>query len=1206
METLGHIAKSLTIGALDALQALLSIVKTIRLTGGVSIYTVTHTDLNGLDLRSSNLANNFGNGKVLRVDKSSIRSTNAYAYNEGGVLEFPVIHSDFIGRLYRQDDFIESSSFNFITEEGFLKFEDVLKRRNLNNNNISEYKYLNFQHEDYGVRFLGENLKRVPVPMEISSLYSLPDKNFGIDFHENLSGMGRNFIEVLKGYTKYVDNNINETTEVNKYKKLSPENSISSNGDVNVSLGHIGREYDNERSKDIKKYGRYFFLGNLGSKSGLEKYRLKYNYIDKFPPYDGVKVNGRSYLDYVDIPDYITDLSYLENKPITVISYYGGDRSRVINESLFYKYNSPYAVGNSSDMLSFYSVAKRGLGTYSEIKIESGKGDKGNLVRESTYTELESLNDSTSGKVGKFIGDTGYSRLVHRTNNLFREMKLGTLVNRFHTSSIGLHDYNYDELTTAKSKYGLSRGRNLLSGQENKTNGYSNPYCRVWTAHHQYTKLSRLIRPFSFDGNLMSVADVQSHIESDTELRPNNGGKEHLANNSVLMNNGYIRMSPAHDEDFYDSSMNANIKNFMFSIENLAWRDVNWDSARVSMEQRGPNGGRIMWFPPYNLKFNENVNVEWNSNKFIGRGEQIYTYTNTDRSGTLDFTLLIDHPSIINKWRGTSLTIDDPEERENEILRFFAGCGLLDDTIGPGEGQDDLEGIDTQEIEPKYIGRTRNVALVLFFPNNFSGKDYDGNVTGVIEKLRDYECTSNDQHHWVNEQDEDIMNASLPNDNVDKFSLNKINSTIENDSENVSFVKSMLFGGDDDVEFYGFFDSENGYDNLSSVIKNLNSENGQIFGDIHKNIAIDKIELYGYASSHGITANNNKLNKRRANFLQRALMTACGELTEDMFVESETGIKEVVDVSTDPNDRDINTISAKVARAAYAIFRIKWDEDATTNSSVYESGNTIVQNQNYDNVPDEESLLESIISDNVTLTRTSIVENTYRADNEYLYFANIERDDEVAYKKIVDNIRYFNPAYHSITPEGFNARLTFLHQCTRQGPTVDLSSGRHTANESTNYTKYAGNLSFGRAPYCILRIGDFFNTKICITSLSINYDQGGGIQWDLNPEGIGVQPMFANVSISFNFIGGQDLKGPIERLQNAVTSNYYANASVYDHKADRKGGTPYDVRLNVPDKDTLEGELAPPASSEEFKKTVQNKKEFNIKDLYDNTLSSWL
>jgi hypothetical protein len=140
---------------------------------------------------------------------------------------------------------------------------------------------------------------------------------------------------------------------------------------------------------------------------------------------------------------------------------------------------------------------------------------------------------------------------------------------------------------------------------------------------------------------------------------------------------------------------------------------------------------------------------------------------------------------------------------------------------------------------------------------------------------------------------------------------------------------------------------------------------------------------------------------------------------------------------------------------------------------------------------------------------------------------------------ITDKIKYFDPAYHSISPEGFNARLTFLQQCTRQGPTV----GNSDYNSKTAY-----NLAFGRPPVCVLRLGDFYYTKIIINSINIQYENA---QWDLNPEGIGVMPMFAKVSLSFTFLGGSDLAGPISRLQNAVSFNYYANASVYDNRAER-------------------------------------------------------
>ena len=147
----------------------------------------------------------------------------------------------------------------------------------------------------------------------------------------------------------------------------------------------------------------------------------------------------------------------------------------------------------------------------------------------------------------------------------------------------------------------------------------------------------------------------------------------------------------------------------------------------------------------------------------------------------------------------------------------------------------------------------------------------------------------------------------------------------------------------------------------------------------------------------------------------------------------------------------------------------------------------------------------------------------------------------MVYDSIKQKIKYFNPAFHSTTPEGLNARLTFLNQCMRPGQTIPVigPDGRPKYNDALN-------TSFGAPPILILRMGDFYNSKIVPTSLSIAYDP---ITFDLNPEGIGVQPMIAKVTLSFNFIGGHGLKEPVEELQNALSFNYYANTEIYDERA---------------------------------------------------------
>ena len=152
------------------------------------------------------------------------------------------------------------------------------------------------------------------------------------------------------------------------------------------------------------------------------------------------------------------------------------------------------------------------------------------------------------------------------------------------------------------------------------------------------------------------------------------------------------------------------------------------------------------------------------------------------------------------------------------------------------------------------------------------------------------------------------------------------------------------------------------------------------------------------------------------------------------------------------------------------------------------------------------------------------------------YFERLEEDDKVVYDAISEKIKYFQPAFHSTTPEGFNARLTFLQQCMRQGKTKGVMGNSNPSN-----------LAFGRPPVCILRIGDFYHTKIVIDNISLDYEP---LVWDLNPEGVGVQPMICNVTMSFAFIGGSSLNGPISKLQNAVSFNYYANTEMYDSRSD--------------------------------------------------------
>jgi len=981
-----------------------------------------------------------------------------------------------------------------------------------------------------------------------------------------------------------------------------------------------------------------------------------------------------------------------------------------------------------------------------------------------TTYDIDNANPGINfGAISSFSNVLPTCDMIKKTNDNFNHGKYKTLIARFHTNSIDSKDKDNITQTAISEQYGMSHGRNLLKINKTIENGYDNPYCRVWTYHHQYNQLSRAIRPFA-------EADSEEILESMEQSGDYNtvgfrtvenkdfgfkGGSARLDKYGVLnYKNGLVNIAPtAKIKDYFEHKENdekaISTKKCMFSIENLAWKADNikmdeYDQFGLSPEQKGPLGGRIMWFPPYDLTFSEDVRVNWNSNQFIGRGEKVYTYTDTERTGNLSFTLLIDHPSILDYWtgherngmenQGVKLTpgngggVDNINNQENTLLRFFAGCEILSAkpqefrtrNLKPEVTLDPPVPPIPDPPEPEVHKPPTHKAIhcVLYYPNNYSGVDdaptkksevnaiyylmngigtqkyidldethtstylkavdiptqidsktnnsgyeINGNISIVTNNLNpDYETikktyadpvskqirgqyltdpSGNKQvvdyngtsytlakivgsqamsmkgaatqsnltgashlwyrRRWYYRVDKAYENSRLsrPDSYIDTECFDLNGRGYEKVKQATNIAKAFgLNETDENVTLISFADMfvalegekaeqllsgqtvSGNVETIKALIKKENKEGFRRF-------KITSIEFEGHASYQGHADFNDTLSKNRAltfkKWMQDKGFPNIDIATAYIKTESERS-----NIDTGDN----SDLKVKLWRSASVI--IKYEESEIENAATAEtpkkdaSGNVTTDRVEVDNKTQSKPINNNVASEGNMWTRifqtkemepvikklwqmdgertgknyfdksswdydpayhNSIGEETNvasiskgiveRYDNEGEFFKLLEKNDPFMHHLITDKIKYFDPAYHSISPEGFNARLTFLHQCTRQGSTV---GGADNQLQGSAY-----NLAFGRPPICVLRLGDFYYTKIVINSISIQYETP---QWDLNPEGIGVMPMFAKVTLNFVFLGGSDLAGPISRLQNAVSFNYYANTGVYDNRAE--------------------------------------------------------
>lgn len=688
-------------------------------------------------------------------------------------------------------------------------------------------------------------------------------------------------------------------------------------------------------------------------------------------------------------------------------------------------------------------------------------------------------------------------------------------------------------------------------------------YCRVWTKDVPYYTYDRLVR-----FNMNHRKETYSVLDSPYNLN----------------------IAPHRTDETGKGSSNivdGKVKKYMFSIENLAWRtsgEPGFTYDDLPSCEKGPNGGRIMWFPPYDLSVDESSNATWTDNNFLGRPEPIYTYNNTNRTGSLRFKIVVDHPSILNLLVRKELEKLGPEETDAIVDSFFAGCKKYDifdlarkwQQFSVNELQEMLNtpGLSsdaTREIineaateEPELTNPTPLPTLKpnLYF---YFDNDYPDNNTNSTKSTVSY--------------------VACAEGSMSKFGQYLVPPT---PTAPASFQKYMNKAPDsDEPGFSNFFKVDAGksgglgggsaYDQYNVVWPQFARDLKAVLDSGLKKVIL---KFAGSASSIATSSYNKNLSKRRLDSVLQMFRAYEIDGKNAFKVYMEKGILQIpvgeamgeskCNTDTGGTGEGVNGVGLNetgVIGSSSAVGTADANNDGQPDNTdaVYSAPAAgcryvVIDAIEYEDIPQPEpepepkppierkrirpiQQQEQLNIEKDKNTRREIANKVLmKMVTECDYFDMIQEENEFIYDSLKQKFKFFHPAFHAITPEGLNSRLTFLNQCVRPGATIPTVTKEGSLNRAVD----AKNTSFGAPPICVLRFGDFYNTKIAIDNVAFSYDEN---LLDLNPEGIGVQPMIASVTMSFKFIGAQGLKEPVNQLQNALSFNFFANTEMYDDRA---------------------------------------------------------
>ena len=663
---------------------------------------------------------------------------------------------------------------------------------------------------------------------------------------------------------------------------------------------------------------------------------------------------------------------------------------------------------------------------------------------------------------------------------------------------------------------------------------------------------------------------------------------------SILDNTYNLNIAPMKG-DTSTNIFDGRAQKYMFSIENLAWRTSNrpgltWSDLPVC--ERGPNGGRVMWFPPYGLTFSETVTPSFKPTDFIGRPEPVYTYSNTSRSGTLGWKIVVDHPSVLNLIVNRVLASETLRERAQGLLdSFFAGCKKYD-LYELAEKYYQVNPDDLREIQERIVNQTVTTEDIRYITNTVQTGNDSTNANGVGNGATGANTSTNNSQTADTFPFKSFENYALYFDNDIPLKGQSV--------EQYNILYNTYVAPQTKQEYQ---EQSNEKQQVSSfftdIVESNKSEIQQMLLQLSATLdnnpsATANIILIGSASMPQTETYNVSLSQRRIDSVKQyvALVGNLGQyiatnrltfgptqaLGEQTTVTPRGPSRSFGEQNCQSAPNDSLALSTQIYSVrAMACRRVAFAKiDVTAPSPIKPPSVNNQQSPRYqENVTTEVSnrTVTKQVVETQEVLRDNITKRVLRLLlSECDYFELIKQETPMVFDNLREKLKFFHPAFHSITPEGLNSRLTFLQQCMRPGDTIPTIRNDVNGATSLEYNN-AVNTSFGTPPVLILRVGDFWHSKIIPTSLQLGYEE-----LDLNPEGIGVQPMIANVTMGFNFVGGQGLKTAVDKLQNALSFNYYANTEIYDDRSDAT-----DLSYKVLDKQFIENigfEVNPPTVSD--------------------------